>query len=494
MRRWLLLLLACPLWAGAAGGIDGNRGDCLSGNCKNGSGTVRFLDGDEITGDWVDKHTVAGHYEFRRACWPDKALPVTLDGDGNFVEGEVVRCGAGALGMLSSGSRPTFYKGSWATDYNPFTKQSINTYKTGTYTDAAGVEWQGEFSYIPVRESYKDVQVGKTAITKGAFIFIGTRVDAQLDEQTRGLFISESTIPNAEIRFLRARPDYLQQLRETFVADRALEAAEREADARASRELFGNIVKFLGVAANAYVDQKAAANADRATMESLNRVMTGQKTPAAAKADLLAESQRAADAERAGTERRAQAARAEVRNGQPPPTVASATRPANPLGSAKAAPKADQVELARLDRTTPGPDATDAPATKVAAEKKKITIEWGPVKLEAIAVCRQSSKSGKWVCNGALDDQIIVDEPTLESALARQHCKGGTLTAGGPLIDGVQWDAYRCGHSLGVGDYDMVKRYGLIAARRSYMCRKYEPLDGRCDIIYSGQDKSAGAQ
>ena len=122
-------------------------------------------------------------------------------------------------------------------------------------------------------------------------------------------------------------------------------------------------------------------------------------------------------------------------------------------------------------------------------DRPKKKIEWGPIQLEAIAVCRQSQKSKKWVCNGALDNQIIVDEPTLESALARQHCAGGTWAAGGPVIDGVQWDAYRCGHSLGAGDYDVAKRYNLITARRSYICPKYALGDGRCTTIYDGQDK-----
>lgn len=140
------------------------------------------------------------------------------------------------------------------------------------------------------------------------------------------------------------------------------------------------------------------------------------------------------------------------------------------------------VKTARLAPPEPK-KAEPAPAPK------KPKVEWGPLGQEAIAVCRQNTKTTKWVCNGALDNQIIVDEPTLESALARQHCKGGTWAAGGPMIDGVQWEAYRCGHALGAGDYDVAKRYGLITARRSYMCPKFEAGDGRCATVYDGQDK-----
>lgn len=140
----------------------------------------------------------------------------------------------------------------------------------------------------------------------------------------------------------------------------------------------------------------------------------------------------------------------------------------------------------RMSSSSGEDDPRTPPGTNQKTPKKP---EWGPVQMEALAICRQSTKSGKWECNGSLDNQIIVDEPTLESALARQHCAGGTWAAGGPVLKGVQWEAYRCGRALGAGDYDVAKRYSLITARRSYMCPKYQPGDGRCTTIYDGQDK-----
>jgi hypothetical protein len=107
----------------------------------------------------------------------------------------------------------------------------------------------------------------------------------------------------------------------------------------------------------------------------------------------------------------------------------------------------------------------------------------GPIKPEMLAICRQGKSKG-WGCWGALDNQIIFDEPTVESALARQHCAGGTWAAGGPTIDGVKWEAYRCNKSLGDGDDDIAKRHFMTVARRSYQCPKGTPGDGRCDIPY----------
>ena len=101
-------------------------------------------------------------------------------------------------------------------------------------------------------------------------------------------------------------------------------------------------------------------------------------------------------------------------------------------------------------------------------------------------IYNQSTKNNTWFCKGGLDNATF-GEPTLEGALDRQHCAGGTMAAGGPALEGVQWDAYRCGHGPRAGDYDVAKRYGLITARRSYMC----PLLGgdSCTTIYDGQDR-----
>lgn len=151
-----------------------------------------------------------------------------------------------------------------------------------------------------------------------------------------------------------------------------------------------------------------------------------------------------------------------------------------------------QQEQARQQKET---RERDEARRKAEAEKVRLAAveaakpKWGPIQLEAVAICRQSKKSGMWQCDGPLDYQVLVDEPTLESALARQYCAGGTWAAGGPTLDGLQWDAYRCGHSLGAGDFDIVKRYGLITARRSYICPKDQGGTKRCTTLYDGQDK-----
>jgi hypothetical protein len=132
------------------------------------------------------------------------------------------------------------------------------------------------------------------------------------------------------------------------------------------------------------------------------------------------------------------------------------------------------------------PPPVDKPPAKGGGKDKK--VEWGPVQKEAVAICRQQKK-GTWQCFGPLDNDVLGGDATLEVALARQHCAGGTWAAGGPTLHDEQFEAYRCGHALGAGDYDLVKRYNLITAQRSYICPKYALGDGRCTTPYDGQDK-----
>lgn len=134
-------------------------------------------------------------------------------------------------------------------------------------------------------------------------------------------------------------------------------------------------------------------------------------------------------------------------------------------------------------------NASNDNGTRGGSDSEKRKTKWGPVKLEAVAICNQSPKNGKWQCYGPVQNEPFHENATLEEALRGQHCAGGTLAAGGPSMQGVQWNAYRCGHSLGFGDNDIAKRYSLITPRASYICPADQLGDGRCTVAYDGQDK-----
>lgn len=258
--------------------------ECIAGDCKNGTGTLRYRDGTEVTGVRVQGEQVAGTYQIRWPCLPDKTLALTYDAAQRPVSGTLVRACASDAIALSQGPRAAVYSGSFAAVQNPFTRETVSSYKSGTYTDTRGIVWEGEFDYIPIRDSVDLPGYGKTFLRSGAFVFVGAKIDNELDEVVRGLFISEPTRPETDIRFIRARPDYLESLRSTFVADRAANAAELAEEQRARREAFSTILNVAAGAAVIYGSARAMASADRATLESMTGLIRGERRPSAAAA------------------------------------------------------------------------------------------------------------------------------------------------------------------------------------------------------------------
>lgn len=129
-----------------------------------------------------------------------------------------------------------------------------------------------------------------------------------------------------------------------------------------------------------------------------------------------------------------------------------------------------------------GSNNTDTSTKPVPTKRSK----WGEVRAEALIVCRETVKKN-WECNGPLDNQSWPSD-TLEEALNRQSCPDATLSIGGPVLKGEQWQAFQCGRSLGAGESDVAKRYKLITPRRSFICPAYDG-GGRCATLYTGQDK-----
>ncbi|HJW24731.1 MAG TPA: hypothetical protein VJ576_07515 [Rhodocyclaceae bacterium] len=287
---WLVLLLAiccgCSNMTSEAEIGPPVYGQCVSGDCQNGFGTRRFPSGVEIAGRWVSGEQVAGAYEVRHPCQPDRTHRTVIDSSRHPVEGTVIRSCARDSLQLSQPGRISSFTGTFSTIYNPFTREQVSTYKSGKFTDSNGIVWEGEFDYIPIRHSIDLPGYGRTFFRSGVFVFIGARIDSQLDEVRRGLFISQPVRPEEGILFTRARPDYLDTIRATFVAESAQHSVDLAAETRARQELFNNIAAIATGAVVIYGASKVAASSNRGTLDSLSNVLTGKTTPEKAASEL----------------------------------------------------------------------------------------------------------------------------------------------------------------------------------------------------------------
>lgn len=395
-------------------------GECIAGDCKNGTGTLRYRDGTEITGVRVQGQQVAGTYQVRWPCVPDKSFALTYNAAQRPVSGTVVRaCSSDAL-ALSQAPRAALFAGTFFDVHNPFTRETVSAYKSGSYTDARGIVWEGEFDYIPIRDSVELPGYGKTFMRSGAFVFVGAKIDPELDEVVRGLFISEPTRPETDIRFIRARPDYLESLRSTFVADRAANAAELAEEQRARREAFSTIVNVAAGAAVIYGSARAMAAADRATLDSMTGLIRGERQPAAAGPRAAAAPGRAPSPISVAQFRQLQGA---ANNGaaQAPQTPQS-SKPSLPAAvppAAAQAPAAAAQPRTRPTQATPAAQNTASEKRSYPGLPKVRTSQWDSVvtgKKNADAWCPRWTKEIREGFVGRKDDFLSMQPCACERA------------------------------------------------------------------------------
>lgn len=105
--------------------------------------------------------------------------------------------------------------------------------------------------------------------------------------------------------------------------------------------------------------------------------------------------------------------------------------------------------------------------------------------MEAFAICSKGEKSGKWWCDGPL--QEASGNASVEEGLRYVGCSPATAAAGATTKDGKPAELYRCGFGLRSYDRNIAKIHGVVTAPRSYMCRKN--FLSKCTDFYDGQDK-----
>lgn len=232
-------------WVGAASALDVSRTDfypCEQGNCVNGYGVVRDVVYSKwIEGNWRAAQTIPGErYLVSHPQTRGKKYEQYYGADGLIERGTTLR----VLG--TTGRSVPMFTGTYTRIDHPFMRQRIATPQEGVYTLGNGLEYRGQFDYLPV----KGYQAGQ--ITMGHFIFFGEKVDTEDDTRETGLFVSDTSVSSgAVIRFVKARPDYMVVLQQQFQRDQMMAAddfqqQERDKAWRTAFAILGQVA--LGMA------------------------------------------------------------------------------------------------------------------------------------------------------------------------------------------------------------------------------------------------------
>ena len=356
-------------------------GTCVSGNCANGEGSVRFGFA-TYTGAWVKSDFTAGTYSVVYAAFPEQTFELTVDAAGYPVKGTVPR------GSKDDVLRdPSLYTGSFAKTWNPFDRTHVARYAQGRYTDARGVAYEGEFDFVPGI-------VGSGSVTGGYYIFQGTRIDEDADEVTSGLFISDWTSHDVRageypsylpVVFHRARPDYIAKLQDDLRRDLErvnAEEAAKLARERESRESWNTLfATALGVAAVVGVAKIASRSSGggTGTVNALSDTLASKQSAPAANQKMVGELRERAKTDPALAKRIGKASDAELsamlqqagRTAPPKMTVAeyrAATQQQETEKVAKVA-QAEKDKQAR-DKETREKEAKDKEKAELAAAER----------------------------------------------------------------------------------------------------------------------------
>jgi hypothetical protein len=498
----------------------------------DGKGHYRLATGRVLVGEWI-----AGKFAFGTATDPDGAPREvdmrmsaakrsgkgrTINTDGDQYEGEFKDGNFHGIGYLKT-SRNTEYTGEFANGllvkgqvklsdgsvyegtmvdgkydgygimrYND-TSYYEGEYKAGRKHGFGSYRWPSGDTYEGQYENGVESGKGKYVFASDARVYQGNFVNGKFHGhgvmtwengyRYDGEFINGERQGHAEkVGGVDGEKLFFAALGSAIIG-----SASGVSSAEKVRVATGMVSDMYGVTQNGEGIRAASADVARA------RKLRGELARHQAEADELARVTKAAAAQRAELARQPAgfAPNAAPRSNPQAAPVASAaqarTSPSAPTTVALRDSASAAVNPATMQAAGARQAGSDRNANPMANQeqgpRRNPGVELGPVKPEMLAICHQGKSKG-WACNGALDNQIIFDEPTVESALARQHCEGGTWAAGGPTIDGVKWEAYRCNKSLGDGDYDVTQKYMITVARRSYQCEKDKPSDGRCTVFY----------
>ena len=227
---------------------DRNRFQCRSGDCANGVGVaydpIRSL---TYEGRWAGGRSIAGEvYTLRPLLAPTRAFRQTFDQDGNLISGDQPQ------GTMMSGSNIPYLRGAYIRVNHSFMRTPVTVIKSGLYNTGFGVEYRGEFKFIPAKPSMAvrtniEARINASvadAIAPGYYIFYGQKVDVEDGTSETGLWISDQVLGANGVRFQKASPDYLAVMQDKYLRD--LNAVQGDFQAQAASQRWRDALCMIG--------------------------------------------------------------------------------------------------------------------------------------------------------------------------------------------------------------------------------------------------------
>ena len=213
MRRALVCLALAGL-AGAAAAMDvsdAGRYVCKQGDCRNGQGMVwdAYLSL-TIRGNWSNGNTIPGMtYELVSPMEPTRKFKQVYGADGLLASGQQPR-------PVGGNGKVAWFDGTYVRLQHPFMRMPLPVIKQGLYDTGFGIEYRGNFEYLPAKSGMS------TGIGSGYYIFYGDKIDTEENEKESGLFISDENLAGTPVRWVKADPSYLAVMQQRYQRDMSL--------------------------------------------------------------------------------------------------------------------------------------------------------------------------------------------------------------------------------------------------------------------------------
>lgn len=250
MRAALRCALAAAAVAGAVSPLaalniaDTERFTLVSGSLNGRAKVFDGLAGVHMEGEWAGGRTVPGvAYRVSHTRAPGREFEQFYDENGHLVSGVELRV-AGSQGR----SLPHF-EGEFGRKHHDVANREITVFTRGVFRNGRGLEYRGEFSYLPAAGATE------RGVVQGYYLFYGDLVDMEEDDETEtGLFLSDAVFPGSMMRFFRADAEYLAAFQEKLRSD-TRDAQARVANRQERQRRFEFAMSLISVAAQAYGGQ-----------------------------------------------------------------------------------------------------------------------------------------------------------------------------------------------------------------------------------------------